>query len=408
MKVYTSVKLSRKALLRHKARTLLALTGIAIGVAAVIIMVAIGNGAQREVLRQIDAMGANLLVVNAGKAQTMGGRALQMSKVTTLKLRDSKAILEQCPSVQQVAPAQDQTLKVKYGALTTQTKILGTTSSYEQIRNFPTQRGRYFTPEENKATIRVAVIGSKVRDNLFEGVDPIGEIIRIGRVPFEVIGVLKTKGLSVEGNANEDNQIIIPMNTALRRVFNLNYLKMIYVQVKDEHAMDRAGAEISAVLRAQHRLDRRGKPDDFALQDQMKILEARQETTGAFTTLIAGLAGLSLFVGGAGILAIMLLVVKERTNEIGLRMAVGARPRDVLVQFLVEALILGLAGGFAGVLFGVLTASGLSYVSPWPTAISAVSILISVGFSLSIGLFFGVYPARRAALLNPIEALRAE
>jgi len=370
-------------------------------------MVAVGEGAQHEVLQQIEAMGSNLLVVNAGRVKTFAGRERQIGIVTTLKIRDSEAITEECSAVALTAPAQNRTLQVKYGNYSTMTKILGSSSAFQSIRNFPTIKGRFFTDEENKATFRVAVIGSQVFDNLFEGKDPIGEVIRVRKIPFEVIGVLKSKGVSPEGS-NEDNQILIPINTALRRVFNLNYLNSILVTVKDRRSMATAEKQIAALLRERHRLDIRNKADDFTIQNQLTILETERATTQTFTTMIVGVAAISLFVGGIGILAVMFLAVKERTNEIGLRMAVGSRRKDILVQFISEATILGFLGGFMGIFLGASGAWIVEAATKWQTSISLKPIVITLFFSLSVGLFFGVFPARKASLLNPIDALRAE
>ena len=407
MKIYRNIKISRKTLFSHKLRTFLALLGITIGVAAVIIMVAVGEGAQHAVLQQIEAMGSNLLVVNAGRVKTFAGRERQIGIVTTLKIRDSEAIAEDCSAVSLATPAQDRTLQVKYGNYSTMTKILGSSSAFQNIRNFPTVKGRFFTEEENKAAFRVAVIGSQVFDNLFEGKDPIGEIIRVRKIPFEVIGVLKSKGVSPEGS-NEDNQILIPINTALRRVFNLNYLNSIYVGVKNRQSMTTAEKQITALLRERHRLEIRNKAVDFTIQNQLTILETERATTQTFTTMITSVAAISLFVGGIGILAVMFLAVKERTNEIGLRMAVGSRRKDIMAQFISEATILGFLGGFMGVFLGTAGAWIVETATKWQTAISLKPIVISLFFSLSIGLFFGVFPARKASLLNPIDALRAE
>ena len=407
MKIYRNIRISRKTLFAHKLRTVLALIGITIGVAAVIIMVAIGEGAQRAVLKQIEDMGTNLLVVNAGRVQTFAGRRRQSGIVTNLRIRDSDAIAEECSAVSLVAPAQDRARQVKYGEFATLATILGSTPEFQKVRNFPTTKGRFFNEDENKASLRVAVIGSQIQDNLFEGADPIGETIRIGKIPFEVIGVLRSKGVTPEG-ANEDNQILIPLNTALRRVFNVTYLNRIYVSVKNQRSMPMAERQISELLRERHRLLLRNKPDDFMILNQANILAAEKKTSQTFSTMIVGVAAISLFVGGIGILAVMLLAIKERTNEIGLRMAVGSRRKDILVQFLSEAMILSFTGGFLGVLLGVGAAWALGSATELQTAVSAAPIAISLGFSLSVGLFFGVFPARRASLLNPIDALRAE
>lgn len=407
MKIYRNIRITRKTLFAHKLRTLLALIGITIGVAAVIIMVAIGEGAQRAVLKQIEDMGTNLLAVNAGRVKTFAGRQRQTGLVTSLRVRDSDAIAEECSAVFLVAPVQDRARQVKYGEYATQATILGSTPEFQKIRNFPTTKGRFFREEENKASLRVAVIGSQIQNNLFEGKDPIGETIRIGKIPFEVIGVLKSKGVTAEG-ANEDNQILIPINTALRRVFNLTYLNSIQISVKNQRSMAAAERQIGELLRERHRLNIRNKPDDFTILNQKNILEAEKKTSRTFSTMIVGVAAISLFVGGIGILTVMLLAIKERTNEIGLRMAVGSRRKDILVQFLSEAVILGFSGGFLGVLMGVGAAWALGAATPLQTAVSPEPIAISLAFSLSVGLFFGVLPARRASLLNPIDALRAE
>jgi putative ABC transport system permease protein len=407
MKIYSNIKLTRKTLLSHKFRTLLSLSGITIGVAAVLIMVAIGKGAQREMMGIIEDQGTNLLVVSAARAKAFGGRQLQTGDVTTLTLNDSEAIQDECPSVVLSSPAQDKTLVVKYGTYSTRVKIMGTTEDYPEIRNFEVIEGTFFTNEDNKAAFRVSVIGYEVQKNLFEEKNPIGEFIRIRNIPFEVIGVLKPKGISSEG-ANEDNQIMIPIRTALRRVFNLDHISNVYVKVERQESMDQAEAEIRELLRDRHRLERRNKPDDFMIQNQMTVLEAAKATSESFTLLITAIASISLLVGGIGILAIMLLAVRERTNEIGLRMAVGARRKDILVQFISEALILGFAGGLAGVVFGLTSALVLGEFTKWKTVIPVDYVFFALFFSLSIGLFFGVYPARRASLLYPIDALRAE
>ena len=375
------------------------------GVTAVVIMTAINEGAKRSILREIDAMGSNLMVINAGKAKTLLGR-LQTNEITTLKVRDGDAIMNECSSVRMVAPAQESMATVKVGTYSTNTKILGTTPEYAAIRNSPTQQGGWFNHEEERACLRIAVIGSQVRDNLFEEADPIGETIRINNIPFEVVGVLITKGVSTEGS-NEDNQIIIPLKTALRRVFNKTYLMNIYVQARDD-GMDLAEDEIRSVLRRQHRLDKRNRPDDFDIQNQRTVLRARIEASRSLTPFTIGLAGIALLVGGIGILAIMLLAVKERTGEIGLRMAVGARSRDVLVQFLSEALILGLLGGLIGVLCGILGSWIVGWTTNWQTAVPIGPLILALIFSITVGLGFGVIPAWRASLLDPIEALRSE
>ncbi|NOY60733.1 MAG: FtsX-like permease family protein [Calditrichaeota bacterium] len=388
-------------------RTALALLGIIIGVAAVIIMVAIGRGAQKEVLSKIENMGSNLIVVNAGQVRIFAGRKRQIGNVITLTLRDVRAIRMQCPSVRLTAPVQSKKLQVKYGNLNTKTLVVGTTPDFQMIRNFHTARGDFFTDEENRASLRLAVLGQTVKKNLFGNDDPIGETIRIRKIPFIVIGVMQAKGVDING-VDQDDQIIIPINTALRRVFNLTYLNTIYVQAKDSQSINAAIAEVRALLRERHHLIRHNKPDDFTIQNQADILKTQEEATNTFTMLIGSIAAISLLVGGIGILAIMLMVIRERTNEIGLRMAVGACRKDILMQFLLESLMLSIGGGLLGIILGVSGSLTIGLFTSWSASLSIPSIVLAFAFSLLVGLFFGVYPAHRASLLDPIEALRSE
>lgn len=405
MKLFRSIALSRHALSVNKFRTVLAMTGISLGVAGVILISAVAEGAKRNLIQQIEAMGNNLLVINAGRAKTFLGR-MQTSEITSLKTIDSDALLDLCSSVRLVAPAQEGRLTVKAGTFSTSTKILGTTPDYEWIRNSPVQTGSWFTQEEERASLRLAVIGNQVKENLFGDGEGVGETIRINNIPFEVVGVLVAKGASTEGS-NEDDQIIVPLKTALRRVFNKTYLKNIYVQTVDDK-METAKIEIRSVLRRQHRLGVRNKPDDFDVQDQRTIVRARNEASRSLSPLTLGLATVSLLVGGVGILAVMLLAVKDRVGEIGLRMAVGARPRDILVQFMSEALMLGFAGGFLGVLIGLIGTGLGQRFTKWQMTIPAEMIILSLLFSTIVGVVFGVYPASKASLLDPIKSLRAE
>lgn len=406
MKLYRGIKLSRSSLGANKQRTFLALSGISIGVAAVIFMVAAGRGAQFNVLRQIENMGTNLLTIKAGQVQKMVKREFQFGIVTTLKLKDAEAIAREIPLVAAVAPMQDRDLKVKYGSLYTRTKIIATSSAFREIRNYRVAAGRFFSGEENRAGLRAAVLGSVVCKNLFNDSDPVGETIRIGNVPFQVVGVLAPKGASPDG-ANEDDRVFIPIRTALRRVFNIRHLNVIYVQVRDRTLMDKAEQDIAELLRERHGLVRLQRADDFTIRNQVTALEVERESGESFTLLIAGIAAIALLVGGIGILAIMLLAVKERTAEIGLRRAVGARAKDILIQFLMEALFLGLAGGLTGMCVGVTGAWVIGKITGLAVVIPFDAMGLAVLFSLSVGLFFGVYPARKASLMDPIEALRA-
>lgn len=391
----------------NKLRTFFALIGIIIGVSAVIVMVAIGNGAQHEVLSKIESMGTNLIIVNAGQVQKNVGRQQIRGTVTSLTLRDIDILTSECPDVRIAAPVQTKKMQVKWENLSSNTTITGTTSDYQAIRNFQIEKGNFFTEEEDKAYLRVAVLGQTVVNNLFGGKNPVGETIRIGRIPFSVIGVMEAKGTDLNG-VDQDDQIFIPIQTALRRVFNLNYINTINVQATSIEKMDNATSQISEVLREQHRLNRGNKPDDFTIQNQIELLETQKETTNTFTALIVSTAGVSLLVGGIGILAIMLIAIRERINEIGLRMAVGASRKDILLQFVIESSILSIGGGLIGIAIGVLTSVVIIIATDWTLNISIPSLVYSFLFSMAVGLFFGVYPARKASKLDPIEALRSD
>ena len=344
-------------------------------------------------------------MVTAGQVKTIAGRQRQTGNVSTLTMRDVKAITDEAQNIRAAAPAQGKKMLVKYEAVNTTTSIIGTTESIIKVRDLSTSRGRFFSDDEDKTSQRVAVIGETVVRNLFGGRNPVGEDIRIGKVSFEVIGVLGKKGTDLVG-ADQDDVIYIPINTALRRLFNLTYINNIYVQAKSSNHIEKAASEIRDILREKHRL--RDKPDDFTIQSQTEILKSERETTQTFTNLLSTVAGISLLVGGVGILAIMLISIKERTREIGLRRAVGALKRDLLLQFIVESLTLSLFGGIVGIVLGVLLSLSASYFTKWPLSLSLPAIIVAFLFSAIIGLIFGVYPAAKAARLDPIEALRAE
>lgn len=408
MRLGRNLLLSAKALLRHRVRTALALSGTAVGVGAVLVMTAVGEGAEVEVLSEIDALGRNLLIVNAGDAPRVPWRRRTQPKVTTLTLEDAAAILEEAPEVARIAPAQDRGRRVKFGQISTMTKVLGTTPDFEEVRDFRVVEGRYFTGAENRRSARVVVLGSRVKELLFPDEDPLGKTIRVGRIPFQVIGVLESKGATVDGLSEEDNQVVIPLQTALRRVFNLDYLKMVYVQVRNGDRLDLAEAQIADILRVRHRIAQLERTDDFAIQNQRLILAARLETVASFNRMILALGGVALLVGGIGILSVMLLSVRERRNEVGLRVAVGARRRDILIQFLVESLFLGLLGGSVGVIVGLGVAWAVGRSTDWDTVINGTAISVGLISALGVGAVFGVFPAQRAAAMDPIEALRAE
>lgn len=405
MKISNSFKISRKQLLSNKLRTFFSLIGIIIGVSAVIVMVAVGNGAQDEVLDKIESMGTNLIIVNAGQVQKNTGRQQIKGTVSSLSLTDVTTLVSLCPEIKMAAPVQTKKMQVKWENLSTNTTITGTTPDYQNVRNFQVATGHFFTEEENRASQRYAVLGQTVVDQIFNGRNPVGETIRIGRIPFSVIGVMESKGTDLNG-VDQDDQIFIPIQTALRRVFNLKYINTINIQASSIERMNDATGQIRDVLREQHRLKKKNKSDDFTIQTQVELLEIQKETTSTFTALIVSTAGVSLLIGGIGILAIMLIVIKERNREIGLRMAVGASKKDILLQFVIESSILSFGGGVIGILLGIIISVIIIFATRWTLSISIPSIFYSFLFSLAVGLFFGIYPARKASLLNPIEALR--
>jgi putative ABC transport system permease protein len=405
MKLSKNVGLSVEILAANKLRTFLSVIGMVVGIASVVLMVSAGKGAQKRILDRIRNMGTNLIVVNAGQTQIIAGRQRQMTTVKSLVLQDGEAMARECPSVALVSPFVSKKLTVRWEDQTANTLAVGMAATGFSIRNFEAARGRLFSGEEDRALKRVAVLGPTIARNLFGEANAIGLSIRIGRVPFEVIGVTASKGIDQNGT-DQDDLIIVPLGTAMRRLLNVTYVQSVYVQARDTASMGKTESEIRELLRIRHRL--RGKPDDFTIQNQETLLATEREASESMTVLIGSVAGISLLVGGVGILAVMLIAIRERRGEIGLRRALGARCRDIRVQFLIESVLLAGTGGATGVLVGIGFAHGLSAMGYWETLISWPSAAMAFGFSAILGVFFGMYPASRAAGLEPIEALRAE
>ena len=406
MEISKNIVISQKILLAHKLRTALSLSGIIIGICAVIIMISLGRGTQEKVISQITRMGSNLLVVNAGRVKIIAGRARQTKLVTTLEPKDALDIVTNSSSINYAVPAQTKKMQVKYGDLSTRTTIMGTTVDVVKVRNYSLARGRFFDQDENRGRTRVAVLGRTVVENIFGGQNPVGETIRIGRVPFKVIGVLAPKGLDINGN-DQDDLIIIPLLTALRRLFNLTYINAIYVQAINSDSMARAESEIRAILRRRHHL-REGRPDDFTIQNQALVLKTKLASGRALTLLVTAIAAVSLLVGGIGIVAVMLMSVRERIKEIGIRRAVGAKKRDILIQFLSESLLLSVGGGIIGTIIGVVAASIIAVSAELPLTLPIKLILTSLLLTVAMGISFGAYPAKKAADLDPISCLHSE
>jgi len=386
-------------------RSFLTMLGIIIGVAAVIAMLAIGQGAEYSVKQQIASLGTNVLMVFPGAQQQAGVRVAAGSAVT-LTEDDAEAIATECPAVQFISPGSFAGGQVIAGNLNWNTHIQGVGPDYLEIREWPVEYGEFFTSQDVKSATKVCVLGTTVATNLFPESDPVDQTIRIRNVPFKVIGVLTSKGQNAMGQ-DQDDVILAPYTTVIRRLAHWQNLAYVLVSAVSLQDIATAQQQITDLLRMRHKIQPY-EPDDFTIRNQTDIASAATATTQILTILLASIASVSLLVGGIGIMNIMLVSVTERTREIGIRMSIGARARDILTQFLIEALVLSLLGGSTGIVLGVIGSSAISNFAKWPTIITAFSIILSFGFSIAIGIFFGFYPARKAALLNPIDALRYE
>jgi putative ABC transport system permease protein len=407
MKITKTIKLSFRQLLINRTKSIFAIIGLSVGVASVITMVAVGNGAKKETISQLEQLGTNLITVNAGKIKNVMERRQKTDFMTTLRMKDCEIILNSCPSVKEAVPSLSGMVKVKYGNTATLSMVNGVSMPYFRVKNFMLDKGDLFSLADDKRCQRVAVLGSQIYKSLFGTEDAVGKTLLIGKVPFTVAGVLKSKGTTADGS-NLDIQVLIPINTAMRRIFNADYLNLIFVEVTSRTKMKEAENEIVLALRDYHRLEIRGKENDFTIDNQMTDIEASEKSAQSFTWLIAGVSAIALLVGGIGILAVMLLSVKERNAEIGLRISVGAKRRDIVWQFLTESAILGFAGGFTGFTIGFITSGIVKHSSQWQISISPMSVIISLLFSIVVGLVFGVIPARKASKADPIAALQKE
>ena len=405
MRIFSTLRTARRALLRNKMRTVLTMLGIIIGVAAVIAMVGIGNGAKAQIEAQIASLGQNVILIFSGTT-TRGGVNTGWGSASTLSVDDALAIQREVPEASGVSPEVRSSAQVAAGNQNWFTQVLGEGPQYFDIRQWPFVDGGPFTDQDVRGATKVCVIGKTVAEQLFGEEDPVGHIVRISNVPFIILGVLAPKGLSIMGT-DQDDVIIMPYTSAMKRLMGGTMLRTVLVQTDSFEDLNTVREQINDLLRQRHRIAE-GKDDDFTVRTQEEIAQMATATSRIMSLLLAAIAAVSLIVGGIGIMNIMLVSVTERTREIGIRMAVGARSRDILLQFLVEAVTLSSLGGLIGIGLGLGTAELLSKVAGWPTLVPMTAVVVSFVFSAAIGIFFGFYPARKAARLDPLEALRFE
>ena len=392
------------SLIANKMRSLLTMLGIIIGVAAVIALVSIGNGVKQDIENSISSLGSNLLVVLPGAPRTPGARSSQGS-MKSLKISDYEAIAK-LEGVKAASPMTNGSYVVIYQNKNWTTSVAGVNSNFQDVNNWTMTSGRFFSDKNVQNRERVAVVGQTVVKNLFADEDPVGKEIRVKNIPFRVIGVLKSKGNGTMGN-DQDDTVLIPYTTSMERVEGIDYLRRVYVVAKDDEGIDRLQADIENLLRVRHNI-KDTNLDDFNIQNMKSIMETVAQTTGTFTLFLGAVAAISLVVGGIGIMNIMLVSVTERTREIGVRKALGATYSVIVTQFLIEAVVISLIGGFIGIAFGIGASKVIGMVSGMSTIVSVPTIIMSFAFSMAIGLIFGIYPARKAAKLNPIDALHYE
>ena len=405
MKSSVLVRIAGDSIRKNKMRTLLTMLGIVIGVGAVIIMVAVGQGAQKSIANQINALGTNLLVVTPGSSNA-GGVSQGAGTFNRITVQDAEKLKSEGTLFAGVSPVVMTRTQVIAGGTNWRTLINGVSTDFQTIREWQLQSGTFFTDNDQRAMRKVAVIGNTVATNLYPGVDPVGAQLQIRNVPFTIVGVLATKGQNA-GGQDQDDVVLVPYTTAQSRLAGNTRIGQVLVSALSPQDIPAAQDEVRAIMRESHRIPE-GDDDDFTVRNQTEIANAAQGTTKIMTWLLASIASVSLIVGGIGIMNIMLVSVTERTREIGIRMAIGARGSDVLTQFLVESIVMSVLGGAVGLAVGVGGASVLAHFTGWSTAVPVQAVALAIGFSAAVGVFFGFYPARKAAALDPITALRYE
>jgi putative ABC transport system permease protein len=405
MRTSTLIKVATQSILKNKMRTMLTMLGIIIGVGAVIVMVAVGQGARSSIRDQINNLGTNMIVIMPGSSQ-QGGVSQGAGAFNTLTVKDAEKLANEHPGLAAVSPVVVTRGQVVASGRNWRTTVNGVDTGYQKIRDWGVTSGDFFGEDDVRAMRKVAVIGATVAENLFPGEDPLGQRLQIRGVPFDVVGVLAKKGQTATGN-DQDDVIVVPYTTAQTRLSGFARIPQILASTHTPAEIPAAQEEIRILMRESHRLYD-NDPDDFTVRNQTELAEAAESSTRVMTMLLAAIASISLLVGGIGIMNIMLVSVTERTREIGIRLAIGARGSDVLTQFLVESIVMSLLGGLVGLAFGIGGAQLLGHITGWSTAISPLIVAIALGFSAAVGIFFGFYPARKAAALNPIEALRYE
>ncbi len=401
-----SIRIALTALFANKLRSILTMLGIIIGVGAVIAMVSVGMGVRRNVQSSIASLGSNMLIISPSSGSSSGGVRLAAGSNVTLKYEDAVAIKNKIKNIDYVSPTVESSYQIVNGNQNWNSSVYGVTPEYMSIRSLTVSTGSFITQNDMEKRNRVAVIGTTVAANLFGTTNPVGKNIRVNNSPYKIIGVLESKGQSSMGQ-DQDDVVIVPLTTAQERLLGITYVKSINIQVTDQTKMDQVQSETETLLRQRHHIVGT-KEDDFTVRNLTSLLQTMTQTTTMITLLLGSVAGISLVVGGIGIMNIMMVSVTERTREIGIRKALGATFRNIMMQFLIESVVIGVIGGLLGIGFGCMVSIAIAQIGNFKTVITLAPILVSFSFSVGIGLFFGIYPARKAALLDPIEALRYE